>query len=40
VNYYFAYSGRWIDVHISIIAPSDQDSQVVTAFDRSLSYGM
>src|SRR5262245_47695883 len=25
VNYYFAYSGKWIDVHISIIAPTDQD---------------
>jgi hypothetical protein len=40
VNYYFAYSGEWIDLHISIIAPSQQDSEVIAAFDRSLSYGM
>jgi hypothetical protein len=40
VNYYFAFSGKWIDVHISIIAPSEEDSEVVEAFDRTLSYGL
>lgn len=40
VNYYFAFSGKWIDVHISIIAPSESDAELVTAFDRSLSYGL
>jgi hypothetical protein len=40
VNYYFSFSGKWIDVHISIIAPTEEDSELVTAFDRSLSYGL
>ena len=39
VNYYIAYRGKWIDVHISIIEPTEEDAKIYTAFDTSLSYG-
>lgn len=39
VNYYAAFSGKWIDVHISIIAPTKKDADVFAVFDRTLSYG-
>ena len=39
VNYYFAFRGKWVDVHISIIAPSERDEEVFATFDRTLSYG-
>ena len=39
VNYYFIFRGKWVDVHISIIAPSEQDADVFATFDRTLSYG-
>jgi hypothetical protein len=38
VNYYFAFKGRWIDVHISIIAPTEEDERIFRGFDESLSY--
>ena len=40
VNYYFAFNGKWMDVHISMIAPTEGDAEVITAFDRSLDYGL
>ena len=39
VNYYIAYRGEWIDVHISIIEPTQDDAKIFAAFDTSLSYG-
>jgi hypothetical protein len=39
VHYYVAFRGKWIDVHISIIEPSEEDAGIFAAFDRSLSYG-
>jgi len=38
VNYYFAYSGKWVDVHISIINPTSSDESIFKTFDQSLSY--
>jgi hypothetical protein len=40
VNYYIAFQGRWVDVHISIIDPTPEDDIVIAAFDRSLVYRM
>ena len=39
VNYYFAYRGRWIDVHISVIEPNSDDLEIIDDFGRSLKYG-
>lgn len=39
VNYYFADSGKWVDVHISIMTPTPDDDAVIKTFDESLSYG-
>jgi hypothetical protein len=39
VNYYAAFGGKWIDVHISIIDPTDPDEQIFVAFDESLNFG-
>jgi hypothetical protein len=39
VNYYFAYEGKWVDVHISIINPTKEDDVVIATFDKELSYG-
>jgi hypothetical protein len=38
-NYYFAFRDKWVDVHISITAPTEQDAKVFATFDRTLSYG-
>ena len=39
VNYYIAYEGKWVDVHISILEPEAADEQVFGDFDRSLKLG-
>ncbi len=39
VNYYFAFRGKWIDVHISMIEPIKEDEGIFAAFDKSLDYG-
>ena len=39
VNYYIAFRDKWIDVHVSIIAPTPEDQQIFTTFDKSLRYG-
>jgi len=39
VNYYFVFNDKWVDVHISIIAPTEKDDAIFAVFDRSLSYG-
>ena len=38
VNYYIAYRGKWIDVHISVIAPEPADQKIFDAFDAGLAY--
>jgi hypothetical protein len=38
VNYYFAYQGKWVDVHISIASPTKEDEPIFTLFDKSLTY--
>lgn len=38
VNYYFVFQGKWVDVHISIIAPTKADAKILAAFDQSLTY--
>jgi hypothetical protein len=40
VNYFFfAFRGKWVDVHISVIVPTKEDEEIFAAFDRSLRYG-
>jgi len=39
VNYYIAFGGKWIDVHISIIEPTKEDEKIFVTFDKALSYG-
>lgn len=39
VNYFFAYRGRWADVHFAVSEPGADDAAVFAAFDKSLSYG-
>lgn len=39
VNYYFAFRGRWVDVHLSVIEPTTQDERWIELFDGSLRYG-
>ena len=38
VNYYFAFGGKWVDVHISIINATSSDESILKTFDQSLSY--
>lgn len=37
-HYLFAFNGKWIDLHISIIAPTPDDTAVLELFERSLKY--
>lgn len=39
VNYYIAYQGKWIDVHISFVEPGEKDASLFDTFDRTLAYG-
>ena len=39
VNYFFAYKGKWMDVHISIIEPKGDDVQLLQQLDNTLAYG-
>ena len=39
VNYYFAFAGKWIDVHVSIIDPQKGDEEILAAFEKGLKYG-
>ncbi len=38
VNYFFVYEKRWVDVHFSIVEPTDEDAKVIAAFDKTLQY--
>jgi hypothetical protein len=37
-NFYFAFQGRWIDVHASYYPSAADDEQKLAAFEKSLSY--
>lgn len=39
VNYYIAYGGKWIDIHISFVEPNSEDENIFTTFDSSLKVG-
>jgi hypothetical protein len=39
VNYYFAFQGKWVDVHISVLEQTAADEQLIATFDKSLKYG-
>ena len=38
VNYYFAYKGRWIDLHISKLPFAKEDEKLFASFDQLLAY--
>jgi hypothetical protein len=39
VNYFFAYQGKWVDVHLSKGVVQQGDDKLFAAFDTALSYG-
>lgn len=39
VNYFFAYKGKWMDVHVSVIEPNDGDAQLLQQLDNTFAYG-
>jgi hypothetical protein len=39
INYLIAYKGKWTDLHISVVDPTDADSKLLETFEKSLSYG-
>lgn len=39
VNYYFAYKGKWVDVHISKSPARKDDEKLFSDFEQTLSYG-
>lgn len=39
VNYYFAFRGRWMDLHVSAFNPTLEGDSLFEGFDRSLNYG-
>ncbi|HXJ55321.1 MAG TPA: hypothetical protein VNU68_01535 [Verrucomicrobiae bacterium] len=38
VNYYFAYKGRWVDLHISKLPFAKDDEKLFASFDQLLAY--
>jgi hypothetical protein len=39
VNYFFAYQGKWVDLHLSKGSPEQGDDKLFAEFDNALSYG-
>ena len=39
VNYFFAYQGKWVDVHLLKPSLEPGDKKLFTVFDNALSYG-
>lgn len=39
INFLIAYHGKWTDLHVSIIQPTEEDQQMLVAFEKSLAYG-
>lgn len=38
VNYFFVFEGSWVDLHISVMAPSAADLKAIERFDAGLQY--
>jgi hypothetical protein len=38
-NFIFAYRGKWTDVHVSVLDPTETDLKLLDAFETSLNYG-
>ncbi len=38
MNFLFAYRGKWVDVHVSVINPTEEDLALLKKFEASLSY--
>lgn len=38
VNYYFAFQGKWIDVHVSRYPSAADDAEILANFEKSLTY--
>jgi len=38
VNYYFAFQGKWIDVHVSRFPSAADDAEVFARFEKTLAY--
>jgi hypothetical protein len=36
-NYYFAFRGTWVDVHVSVIEPEEGDDAVLQNFEKTLT---
>ena len=39
VNYFFAYQGQWVDIHLSKGASDPGDQNILAQFDNDLAYG-
>ena len=39
VNYFFAYQGQWVDIHLSKDSSDPGDQKTFTEFDNDLAYG-
>lgn len=38
INFLFAYRGKWTDVHVSVLEPTEADVKMLEAFETSLTY--
>lgn len=38
INFLIAYNGKWTDLHVSVIEPTDADLKLLDAFEQSLRY--
>lgn len=38
VNYYFAFEGKWVDLHISALGASQAEAAIIKRIDESLAY--
>ena len=38
INFLFAYRGKWTDVHVSVLEPTEADVKMLEAFEASLGY--
>jgi len=38
VNYLISYRGKWTDLHISIVEPTEADLTILASFEKSLTY--
>ncbi len=40
IHFLFAYQGRWTDVQVSVVEPTDDDLKLLELFETSLAYGV